>query len=109
MGLNLLALLNHLTSADVDLTTIERSDDIVFFSALGGRLFVMSTRAEAAVVYYAMAALAAAFTIAKLKNHRPASFAVATLGVLASFLGAILGANVVALIADYAVGKPLSW
>jgi hypothetical protein len=109
MGLNTLALLEHLTSSDIDLTTIRRSQDTVFFSALGGRVFVMTSQATAAKIYYAMAALAAGFVAVKLKQHRPAAYVVATLGVLVSFVGAVLGANSVAFIADFVIGKPLSW
>jgi hypothetical protein len=109
MGMNTLALLEHLTSSDADLSKIHHSHDTVFFSALGGLVFVMTSQATAAKGYYALATLVAVFVANKMKHCRPAAYVAATLGVGASFLGGVIAANVVALIADFGFGKPLSW
>ncbi|GAA5972745.1 hypothetical protein JCM11641_003001 [Rhodosporidiobolus odoratus] len=121
MGLNTLALLNYFTSP---LTTLGNSPSptpilplsppgaTVFFSALGGRVFIVYSRKQATVLYGILAALVAVVVSDRVdwedKKARKA-YLLGTLGVGLSSLGAVGGANVVAGLVSEVMGKGMSW
>ncbi|KAI8460332.1 hypothetical protein BY996DRAFT_4574820 [Phakopsora pachyrhizi] len=109
MGENTVALLKHLTSQDANLKDIKPAAETVFFSALGGLVFVMYSKATALTVYTTLAVLAASLIV---RNVNSGSYRVYFWGIVAtlgSFFGSIVSANIVAFIIETCLEKPLSW
>ncbi|GAA5907624.1 hypothetical protein JCM6882_004426, partial [Rhodosporidiobolus microsporus] len=121
MGLNTLALLNYFTSP---LTTLGNSPtgaatpnlphsapgETVFFSALGGRVFVVYSRAQATVLYGILAALVAVVVTDRVDwRTEKKAYALGTFGVVASLVAALVGANAAAAVLSGLMGKGMSW
>ncbi|KEI41749.1 uncharacterized protein L969DRAFT_15765 [Mixia osmundae IAM 14324] len=109
MGENTIAMLNWLTSQDVDISDITHSKDSVFFSALGGKVFVLFSKDQAAVGYSMLAALAVVTMSAKVRWQQKAAYALMTASIPISLLSGIVAANVVAVIQGNLLGRALSW
>ncbi|KNZ47382.1 hypothetical protein VP01_643g2 [Puccinia sorghi] len=109
MGDNTMALLKHLTSSAADLTNIKPASDTVFFSGLGGMIFIMYSKTTALRVYTSL--FVAAMTMVT-RNVKPQHFSIYMFGFLAaigSLLGFFMGSNVMAFIISIVLEKPLSW
>lgn len=117
MGENTLALLNYLTSPATSMgnsptaTALPKAatSDTVFFSALAGHVFVVFTRAQGSLIYGTLSALSAIVVINRVDWSRKAVYLAGLLGVTASFLGALIGANLGAFATSVLLNKSLTW
>ncbi|GAA6040391.1 hypothetical protein JCM8097_007592 [Rhodosporidiobolus ruineniae] len=119
MGLNTLALLEYFTSP---LTSMGNSPEptpklphsktgaTVFFSALGGKVFVVYSRATATALYGVLAALVAVVVTDRVDfaKHKRA-YTLGLIGTVASILAAVLGSNLAAFFLSGVLGKGMSW
>ncbi|RPD64072.1 hypothetical protein L226DRAFT_544758 [Lentinus tigrinus ALCF2SS1-7] len=120
MGENTLALLLHLTSSESPLPELARagysSPRTVFFEHFGQ--FLVYSFDTANLMYCAAAVLA--FIVARLTFVDPApalkkgtsfvsELVKGTIAVSGAFVGAAISVNVVALLMDKVLGRPLSW
>ncbi|BGP12418.1 hypothetical protein JCM10213v2_000334 [Rhodosporidiobolus nylandii] len=121
MGENTLALLNYFTSPATSMGNSpsptpklpqSAPGQTVFFSALGGKVFVVYSRAQATAIYGVLAALVAVVVtdrVALSDTKERRTYVLATLSVLGSLVAALVGANVVAGIMGGLLGKGMSW
>ncbi|GAA5912605.1 hypothetical protein JCM8208_004787 [Rhodotorula glutinis] len=118
-GENLIPLLEYLTSAETTMGNSHESTPIlphaptshtIFFSALGGKVFVVYSRATATLVYGIIAALVAVIATDRVDwtTHKKA-YLLGIVGVLGGLVSAIIGANSVAFITSVVLSKPMSW
>ena len=116
MGENTIALLEYLVSnqttlgADgVNLPKL-KTGEMVYFSGLGGHLFLAYTRQQATVIYGVLASLAVVVVSARVdwaRNKRV--YALGVLSVGGSFIAAIGGANAAAVATAVVMGKSMTW
>ncbi|GAA5877205.1 hypothetical protein JCM16303_006201 [Sporobolomyces ruberrimus] len=119
MGETTLALLHYFTSPETTLgnspdpTPIlpkSRVSDLIFFSALGGNVFVVYTRNQATVLYTLLAGAASLILWDRVDwRNRKKAYIVSAVGVLGSLLSAVIGANLVAAFTSLAMGRGMSW
>ncbi|GAA5843912.1 hypothetical protein JCM11251_002246 [Rhodosporidiobolus azoricus] len=123
MGLNTLALLEYFTSPETSLGNspegeateklpLSKPGETVFFSALGGRVFVVYSRAKATFWYGVLAAVVAVVVTDRVdwsdKRQRKV-YVLATVSVAGSLVAAVVGANAAAAILSGVMGKGMSW
>lgn len=118
-GENLIPLLEYLTSPETTMGNSEQSTPIlphaptshtIFFSALGGKVFVVYSRATATLVYGIIAALAAVVATDRVDWARyKKAYVLGTGGVLGGLVSAVVGANSVAFLTSVVLRKPMSW
>ncbi|KAL8286292.1 hypothetical protein RQP46_004780 [Phenoliferia psychrophenolica] len=115
MAENTLALLTYLTSNE---TTLGKSgkplplaapSETIFFSGLGGHLFVVYSRMQATAAYSILSALAAIVATDRIDWSRKNVYFAGILGVTASFLGALIAANLAAATTGLVMNKSLAW
>lgn len=118
-GENVIPLLEYLTSPE---TTLGNSPNptpnlpsaptshTVFFSALGGKVFVVYSRATATLLYGILAALTAVTVSDRVEwsKHKKA-YVLSTVGAFGGLVSAIVGANLVAFLTSSVMGKSMSW
>ncbi|GJN92127.1 hypothetical protein Rhopal_005157-T1 [Rhodotorula paludigena] len=118
-GENVIPLLEYLTSPE---TTLGNSPNAtpnlpsaptshtVFFSALGGKVFVVYSRATATLLYGILAALTAVVVTDRVEwsQHKKA-YVLSTVGAFGGLVSAIVGANLVAFLTSFVMGKSMSW
>lgn len=118
MGENTLALLEYLTSpatvmgnspTATKLPKSSRTADTIFFSGLGGHLFLMYSRAQATLIYGVLASLAAIVVGDRVEWSRKGVYLAAVLGTGGSFLAAVAGANLAAVGTAVVMGKTMTW
>ncbi|KAK4057683.1 hypothetical protein OIO90_001331 [Microbotryomycetes sp. JL221] len=117
MGENVIALLDYLTSPRTALGNKPNApklpkmptSSVIFFSGLGGKLFVVLTRQEATVVYSVLAALASVVVADRLDWTSKRVYMAMTLNVGSSILAAILGANLAAVATAIVMKKTMTW
>ncbi|ORY69282.1 hypothetical protein BCR35DRAFT_319080 [Leucosporidium creatinivorum] len=117
MGENTLALLEYLTSADTTMGNspiaeklpLAKTKDVVYFSGLGGKLFLVYTRKQATMIYGAMASVATIIVADRVDWSRKSVYFAGAIGVGGSFLAAIVGANAAAAVASLVMGKTMTW
>jgi len=118
-GENLIPLLEYLTSSDTTMGNSHESTPIlphaptshtIFFSALGGKVFVVYSRATATLVYGIIAALVTVIATDRVDwaTHKKA-YTLGVVGVLGGLVSAVVGANSVAFLTSVVLGKPMSW
>ncbi|KAA1066931.1 hypothetical protein PGTUg99_015865 [Puccinia graminis f. sp. tritici] len=109
MGENTVALLKHLTSPSANLTSIKPASTTVFFSGLGGLIFIMYSKTTALRVYTALSVAAITILSRNIKSRHYSIYFFAFLAAIGSLLGFIIGSNLVAFIISIMLEKPLSW
>ncbi|KAI9630233.1 hypothetical protein KEM48_014156 [Puccinia striiformis f. sp. tritici PST-130] len=109
MGENTMALLKHLTSSSADLTNIKPAADTVFFSALGGLIFVMYSKTTALRIYTTLSILAITIISRNVKRQHYSIYFLAFLAAIGSLLGFLIGSNLFAFMLSIVLEKPLSW
>ncbi|KAI5479232.1 endoplasmic reticulum metallopeptidase [Pseudohyphozyma bogoriensis] len=117
MGENTLALLNYLTSAETLMGNspsavplpLAHPSDTIFFSALGGKLFFIYSRAQATLLYGGMAAITAIVVSDRVDWSRKGVYIAGAVGVFGSFVGALVGANLAAFVTGVVMNKSLAW
>ncbi|KAK4701094.1 hypothetical protein P7C70_g5142, partial [Phenoliferia sp. Uapishka_3] len=115
MGENTLALLTYLTSNETILgksgkpLPLAKTADTIFFSALGGKIFVVYSRAQATIIYGVLSAMTAIVVMDRVDWKRRKVYVAALVGVSASFVGALLAANLAAFVTGYVMNKSLTW
>lgn len=107
MGQNLIAMLQQLTAANVELKGEFGEKMPVFFSALGGQVYFVFTPQRALQIYAAVSLVLAAITIERTKSRQVGLLLTSVLASIGSLLGGLLTANIVAAIMDAV--KPVSW
>ena len=119
MGENTLALLQYLSSDESPLPSLASGyakPTTVFYQVLS--FFVVYSSKTAVTLYASL--LGVSFLLVKLTcptppsaAKQPPSFVInhlkGTLVTIGSFVGALIGANVVAFVMDSVLNKPLSW
>ncbi|BGP44460.1 hypothetical protein JCM10450v2_000274 [Rhodotorula kratochvilovae] len=118
-GDNLIPLLEYLTSPETSMGNSPESTPIlpsaptshtIFFSALGGKLFIVYSRATATLLYSILAAVAAIVVTDRVDWARQKkAYILGTVGVLGGLVSAIVGANLVALLTSVVMSKSMSW
>ncbi|GAA6054771.1 hypothetical protein JCM3770_000935 [Rhodotorula araucariae] len=118
-GENLIPLLEYLTSPETIMGNSPESgpilphaptSDMIFFSALGGKLFIVYSRATATLLYSILAAAAAVVVTDRVNwATQKKAYVLGTIGVFGGLVSAILGANLVALLTSVVMGKSMSW
>ncbi|GAA6002746.1 hypothetical protein JCM10207_007655 [Rhodosporidiobolus poonsookiae] len=119
MGLNTLALLEYFTSPETTMgnspepqPALEKAKtgEVVFFSALGGKVFVVYSRKTATVLYSVLAALAAIVVSDRVDfaKYKKAYF-LGVVGVGGSMFSAIVAANLAAFVLSKVMGKSMAW
>ena len=109
MGRNTIAMLEYLTDSKEALLNITPLRSTVFFSALGGNMFVVVKASTALATYVALATTLATLFVLRARKDRLASYAFSLATSLASVVGAIVSANIVAFICDLGLKRSLSW
>ncbi|PLW33163.1 hypothetical protein PCANC_11091 [Puccinia coronata f. sp. avenae] len=109
MGENTMALLKHLTSSAADLTHIKPASTTVFFSGLGGLIFIMYSKTKALRVYTSLFVAGMTLITRNVKSKHYSIYFFGFLAAIGSLLGFVIGSNVVAFIMSIVLGKPLSW
>lgn len=118
MGENTLALLRYLTSNETSLgkgeegkqgLALVKRGEMVYFSGLGGWLFLVYTRQEATRIYTLLATLAVVFVTARVDWNRKGVHLAGVASVGGSFVAALLGANVAAVVTSKVMGKSMTW
>jgi len=109
MGENTMALLKHLTSSAADLTHIKPASNTVFFSGLGGMIFIMYSKTTALRVYTSLSVAAMTMVTRNVKSQHYSIYLFGFLAAIGSLLGFLIGSNVVAFIISIVLEKPLSW
>lgn len=119
MGDNVMALLEYLTSPETTMGNSPEPTPIlpaaptshtIFFSAFGGKLFVVYSRATATLVYGILAALTTVVVSDRVdwsKDGR--AHLLAVVGVLGSMIASVASANAVAFFTSTVLGKSMSW
>lgn len=119
MGDNTIALLEYLTSPDTSMGNSPEptpnlpsapTSHTIFFSAFGGKVFVVYSRATATLAYGILAALTAVVVSDRVdwsKDGR--AHLLAIVGVLGSMVASIASANAVAFLTSTVFGKSMSW
>ena len=119
MGESTLSLLEYFTS---NLTTLGNSPSptpilpktpvsaLIFFSALGGKLFVVYTRRQATVIYTLLAGAVSLVLWDRVdwRNRRKA-YLWSAVGVAGSVLSGVIGANLGAAFTSLVMGRAMSW
>jgi hypothetical protein len=119
MGESTLALLEYFTS---NLTTLGNSplptpilpktsvSSLIFFSALGGKIFVVYTRNQATVLYTLLAGAASLVLWDRVDwTNRKKATLLSAVGVLGSVLAGVVGANLGAAFTSLVMGRAMSW
>ncbi|KDE09627.1 hypothetical protein MVLG_00034 [Microbotryum lychnidis-dioicae p1A1 Lamole] len=118
MGENTLALLEYLTSNETalgnsptakKLPKMKSAADTIFFSSMGGKFFIMYSRAQATAIYAVLATLAFIVVSDRLVRQRKRLYVLTTAGVGLSLLAAILGSNLAAAATSIVMGKTMIW
>lgn len=109
MGDNTLALLAYLTTDVADLTNIKKASSTVFFSVLGGHIFVMYSKATALQLYLAMSALAISAVLRNVDSTNRRVYGLALISATFSFLASVMAPNFIAFVMATVLQKPLSW
>ncbi|SCV68329.1 BQ2448_450 [Microbotryum intermedium] len=146
MGENTLALLEYLTSNETTmgnsptakkLPRMKSAADMIFFSGLGGKIFIMYTRAQGAssiesaagaghlvhnltnwselwassatAIYAVLAKLALIVIVDRLVRQRKRLYVLTTAGVGLSLLSAVIGSNLAAAATSIVMGKTMTW
>ncbi|SCZ90186.1 BZ3500_MvSof-1268-A1-R1_Chr1-3g01827 [Microbotryum saponariae] len=142
MGENTLALLEYLTSNETalgnsltakKLPKMKSAADTIFFSSMGGKIFIMYSRAQGALlerrsilcssitdsyilcpylataIYASLATLAFIVVSDRLVRQRKRLYLLTTAGVGLSLLAAILGSNLAAAATSIVMGKTMTW
>ena len=115
MAENTIALLNYLTSNETTLgksgkpLPLAGTSDTIFFSALGGHIFVMYSRLQATALYTTLSALSAIVVTNRVDWSRKGVYLAGLAGVMASFLGALVAANLCAFLTGVVMNKSLTW
>lgn len=117
MGENTLALLNYLTSSETTMGNSPTAKSlpkistsaVVYFSGLGGKLFLVYTRAEATLYYSILVAIVAIVVSDRVDWSRKALYLAGTMGIGASLIAALVGANLAAAITGVVMDKTLTW
>lgn len=116
-GENTLSLLEYLTSNKTTMgnspTAVPLpkcgSSDLIFFSGLGGHLFVVYTRAQATIIYSALASVAALVVTDRVDWSRKRLYFAGFLSVPASIVASFVGANLAAYVTAVLMDKTLTW
>lgn len=109
MGENTMALLKHLTSSSTDLTNIKPASNTVFFSGLGGLIFIMYSKTAALRIYTTLSIIALTIASRNIKSQHYWVYLLGFLAVIGSLLGFLIASNLVAFITSIVLDKPLSW
>ncbi|GAA5932298.1 hypothetical protein JCM1841_005187 [Sporobolomyces salmonicolor] len=119
MGESALALLEYLTSPETSMGNSPHptpnlprtpTSALVFFSAMGGNIFAVYTRAQATLFYGILAALAAVVVSDRVDWERNKKvYLLGTVGVVGSVVSALVGANLGAFVTSTIMGKAMSW
>lgn len=117
MGENTLALLEYLTSNETAMGNSMHAEALpamptsamIYFSGLGGHLFIVYSRAQARVIYGALASIAVIVVSNRVDWSRRGVYIAGVFGVLGSLVGALLGANLAAFITGVVMNKTLTW
>ncbi|GEM06060.1 endoplasmic reticulum metallopeptidase [Rhodotorula toruloides] len=119
MGENVLALLEYLTSPETTMGNSDKPTPVlprtptshtIFFSALGGKVFVVYSRATATVLYGVLAALVAVVVTDRVDWAKEKKvYILSVTGVLGGLISAILGANLAAAALSLGMGKSMTW
>jgi len=108
MGENLISMLGQLTLPGTKLKgQSEQFSPPVFFSAFGGKVFVVYTFETAFQIYAASSVILLAVLYDRVRRDQIRQYFLSFVGIFASLFGGIITANVVALVMDFR--KPLSW
>lgn len=117
MGENTLALLNYLTSPETTMGNSPTAQSlpkistsaVVYFSGLGGKLFLVYTRAEATMYYSILVAIVAIVVSDRVDWSRKAVYLAGTMGIGASLIAALIGGNLAAAVTGVVMNKTLTW
>lgn len=117
MGDNTLAMLEYLTSPDTAMGNSmtarplpkQETWDTIYFSGLGGALFLVYTREQATVIYGVLASITAVVVADRVDWSRKKVYAIGALGAGWTFVGALVGSNLVAFVTGVVMEKPLAW
>ncbi|GAA5994045.1 hypothetical protein JCM5350_000059 [Sporobolomyces pararoseus] len=119
MGESLLSLLKYFTSNETSLGNSPEPTPnlphtpvsaLIFFSALGGNLFVVYTRNQATVLYTLLAGLVSLVLYDRVDwKHRKRVYLLSAVGVLGSVLSGVIGANLGAVFTSLIMKRSMSW
>ncbi|BGP28517.1 hypothetical protein JCM10296v2_000252 [Rhodotorula toruloides] len=119
MGDNVLALLEYLTSPETTMGNSAQPTPVlpraptshtIFFSALGGKVFIVYSRATATVLYGILAALVAVVVTDRVDWAKEKKvYILSVVGVLGGLLSSIVGANLAAAALSLGIGKSMTW
>ncbi|KAJ8297177.1 putative endoplasmic reticulum metallopeptidase 1 [Rhodotorula toruloides] len=119
MGDNVLALLEYLTSPETTMGNSAQPTPVlpraptshtIFFSALGGKVFVVYSRATATILYGILAALVAVVVTDRVDWAKEKKvYILSVVGVLGGLISSIVGANLVAAALSLGMGKSMTW
>lgn len=119
MGDNVLALLEYLTSPETTMGNSAKPTPVlpraptshtIFFSALGGKVFVVYSRATATVLYGILAALVAVVVTDRVDWSKDKKvYILSVVGVLGGLLSSIIGANLAAAALSLCLGRSMTW
>ncbi|GAA5923073.1 uncharacterized protein JCM15063_003520 [Sporobolomyces koalae] len=119
MGESTLALLEYFTSPATSLgnsplpTPILPKTSVsalIFFSALGGHIFVVYTRNQATILYTLLAGAVSLVLYDRVDwAQRRKAYILSSLGVLGSVLSGVIGANLAAAFTSLVMGRAMSW
>lgn len=109
MGENTLALLSYMTSTTADLSDMSHSISTVFFSALGGRIFFIYSKAAALRIYVSMTVILLAVVVRAVSRERIRVYVLSAIAAPLSLLCGLVSSNAIGFILDGLCGKPMSW
>lgn len=72
-------------------------------------MFILYSSKTAMTAYTILGALAVILVGARMRRDRLTAYALTLLAVPASLIGAVLSANVSAMVMAHVLGRPLSW
>ncbi|GAA5957518.1 hypothetical protein JCM3765_001166 [Sporobolomyces pararoseus] len=119
MGETTLSLLEYFTSNETSLgNSVEPTPNLphspvsalIFFSALGGNLFVVYTRNQATILYTFLAGLVSLVLYDRVDwKHRKRVYLSSAVGVLLSVISGVVGANLGAVFTSLIMKRSMSW
>ncbi|GAA5899500.1 Pff1p [Sporobolomyces salmoneus] len=119
MGESTLALLTYFTSNETTLGNSPLATPIlpktpvsalIFFSALGGKIFIVYTRYQATILYTLLAGIVSLVLYDRVDwENKRKTYLLSAFGVLGSLLSGVIGANLGAAFTSVVMGRAMSW
>lgn len=110
-GENTLAILKYLASeaTAADLRGIKKAKEILYFTILGGKIFVMMKANQVTILYGIMLLLSLVIAHQRLRWDRLTGYIVCFLSIPLSIVSGLVSANLVALLMTQVLDKPLAY